>query len=747
MEFAPYVAKSWTQEPRTVCNATSIHFTLSLQQRNVDKLKRLALLVSTPNTPIYGHFAAQRMIDDMTAPSSEAIGTVTRWLEAERVEFKVVRQLITVSLSVGRAVELLHTRFSWWTQAPRCGQLRSVLRASTYSLPAPVAQAVTAVYGLHGLPLNQPCRTSSGAELHAMSTEVTPSVLALTYHIDSSRVNRTGSNRQAVAEFQQQLMNTSDLTTFFRREVTGARQGDDRVRRFVGAPYVAGRSVEASLDVQYLMGLSPGVATEVWSWTGADFCADMHNFTHALLSAADPPLVMSISYGFQRNLSEVGCGPAEVHDIDVTLAKLALRGITLVVASGDQGSGYEPPECSATDYIIGVQAVGDVERQATSSLAGCCSYSAVVGASGWTWVEGAAAQLNRTQPNDAQPKYTQPDHTYTFRSGALVDGYRIANGSWTLNEAFSRCSGLADCIGVSFNNQTYHPCATHAASQCHNIYLTTYLQINPTANWSTYLKDFSPPPPPPPLGMCTSYREVHKLQPAPLPSRQQTYSGGPAAAPSRVQLWPSWPASSPWVTAVGATKFVSQVGSVEMAADSFGSGGGFSTLFTATDAPWQSAPVAEYLRRAPTLAKFPPAAAVSAGGRATPDVALLGEGFLICDSRYQIRQHGCSWLTVGGTSAAAPVFAAMVSLLNEARLRAQQPPMGFLNPFIYAHADTFTDVTLGTNAIGHTLNQPVDLRYGYAAAPGWDAASGLGTPRFDKLLTAALSHNQGRASV
>ena len=141
------------------------------------------------------------MIDDMTAPSSEAIGAVTRWLEGERVEFKLVRELIIVSLSVGRAVELLHTRFSWWKQA-RCGQPRSVLRASTYSLPAPVAQAVTAVYGLHGLPLSQPCRTSSGAELHAMSAVVSPSVLASTYHIDSSRVNRTASNRQAVAEFQ-----------------------------------------------------------------------------------------------------------------------------------------------------------------------------------------------------------------------------------------------------------------------------------------------------------------------------------------------------------------------------------------------------------------------------------------------------------------------------------------------------------------------------------------------------------------
>ena len=38
----------------------------------------------------------------------------------------------------------------------------------------------------------------------------------------------------------------------------------------------------------------------------------------------------------------------------------------------------------------------------------------------------------------------------------------------------------------------------------------------------------------------------------------------------------------------------------------------------------------------------------------------------------------------------------------------------------------------------HTHAQ-VPPKYGYAAAPGWDAASGLGTPRFDQLLSAALS--------
>ena len=77
----------------------------------------------------------------------------------------------------------------------------------------------------------------------------------------------------------------------------------------------------------------------------------------------------------------------------------------------------------------------------------------------------------------------------------------------------------------------------------------------------------------------------------------------------------------------------------------------------------------------------------------------------------------------------------MVALLNEARIQHGKPPMGFLNPFLYQNADAFTDVTLGTNAIGRDGK---DLKYGFKATKGWDPATGLGTPRFDKLLIAAL---------
>lgn len=50
----------------------------------------------------------------------------------------------------------------------------------------------------------------------------------------------------------------------------------------------------------------------------------------------------------------------------------------------------------------------------------------------------------------------------------------------------------------------------------------------------------------------------------------------------------------------------------------------------------------------------------------------------------------------GGTSAASPIMASVIALLNDARLREGKPALGFLNPLIYGFAyEGFTDITSG----------------------------------------------------
>ena len=92
---------------------------------------------------------------------------------------------------------------------------------------------------------------------------------------------------------------------------------------------------------------------------------------------------------------------------------------------------------------------------------------------------------------------------------------------------------------------------------------------------------------------------------------------------------------------------------------------------------------------------------------------------------------------VGGTSAGSPQWAAIFALVNQARAQQHKGPLGFANPTLYSIAanpsnGAFHDITVGNNAL--------DSSVGFNAGPGYDLATGLGTPDVSKLvplLTAA----------
>lgn len=168
-----------------------------------------------------------------------------------------------------------------------------------------------------------------------------------------------------------------------------------------------------------------------------------------------------------------------------------------------------------------------------------------------------------------------------------------------------------------------------------------------------------------------------------------------------------FPASSPHVTACGGTRLT--LNGTAIASESVwndgaaggATGGGVSDVFPVPD--WQ------------THANVPPS--VNAGGRVgrgVPDVA----GDADPQTGYTIRVDGSDGV-VGGTSAVAPLWAALVALGNQ-RLG---KPLGFINPGLYANAASLRDITSGNNGA-------------YAAKAGWDACTGLGSPDGAKVVAA-----------
>lgn len=181
-----------------------------------------------------------------------------------------------------------------------------------------------------------------------------------------------------------------------------------------------------------------------------------------------------------------------------------------------------------------------------------------------------------------------------------------------------------------------------------------------------------------------------------------------------------FPASSPHVLACGGTSLQSSGNNAVTSetvwndgAQGGAGGGGISTAFP-TVPVWQSG----------LSAALTAGGSIKLTGRGVPDVA----GDADPETGYKVRVDGTDTV-IGGTSAVAPLWAALIARLNASRAT----PLGFVNPLLYAAPTAFNDIVRGNNGF-------------YAAAKGWDACTGLGSPigaSLGKLLaagTASESH-------
>ena len=119
--------------------------------------------------------------------------------------------------------------------------------------------------------------------------------------------------------------------------------------------------------------------------------------------------------------------------------------------------------------------------------------------------------------------------------------------------------------------------------------------------------------------------------------------------------------------------------------------------------------------------------------RAVPDVALTAA----FHDGYTIITNG-SAAPVSGTSAASPVFAGIVALLNQYERSNGQ---GNINPNLYrlarAQTNVFHDITTGNNIVPCVIGTPdcTTGSFGYYAGPGYDLVTGLGSVDAYNLVT------------
>jgi kumamolisin len=179
--------------------------------------------------------------------------------------------------------------------------------------------------------------------------------------------------------------------------------------------------------------------------------------------------------------------------------------------------------------------------------------------------------------------------------------------------------------------------------------------------------------------------------------------GGSADGETDGNAHVDFPASSPHALACGGTTLKANGETIasEVVWNDPGdgaTGGGISDVFPVPS--WQA------------NAGVPPSSNAGARvGRGVPDVA----GNADPATGYAVRIDGSSTV-LGGTSAVAPLWSALIARLNGLSAK----PLGLVNPLLYANPAALRDITSGSNGA-------------YTARTGWDPCTGLGSPNGAKL--------------
>jgi kumamolisin len=171
-----------------------------------------------------------------------------------------------------------------------------------------------------------------------------------------------------------------------------------------------------------------------------------------------------------------------------------------------------------------------------------------------------------------------------------------------------------------------------------------------------------------------------------------------------------FPASSPYALACGGTRVQADTNAIEAETvwndgPGGGAGGGGVSGFFPLPA-WQNGLlVAKVAGGAQPLTM-----------RGVPDIS----GDADPQTGYQIRVDGTDTV-IGGTSAVAPLWAGLIARINEAK----GSPAGLIHPVLYGGKATLNDITQGNNGT-------------FAASQGWDACTGLGSPRGTTVAAAVI---------
>ena len=340
------------------------HMLLQLR-RPAAQEQALATLIEQlhdPNSPNYHQWLSAEQLGAQFGPAASDIQTITNWLSQHGFTVNAVlanKMAIDFSGTAGQVRTALHTDIHYL-------DVNSVTRFANVSdpqIPAALAAAVVGVTALNNIPPKPMMRRTQkqfspagfvcGPGFAFPCNLVTPADLATIYNFNQLFAAGTTGQGQTIYLIEDtDLYTAADWTTF--RSTFGIP-----VSSYPGASLttvnpgncahnVNGDDGEAILDAEYASAGAPGAAIVIAS------CLDLLLAINNVVNGANPPPIMSISYGF----CESGIGAAGNQALYTAYQTGVAAGMSIFVSSGDGGADTCDNHDSAASSTSGISASG-----------------------------------------------------------------------------------------------------------------------------------------------------------------------------------------------------------------------------------------------------------------------------------------------------------------------------------------------------------------------------------------------------
>ncbi|KAH3764855.1 tripeptidyl-peptidase I [Pelomyxa schiedti] len=348
MASAHFAAPGWTMSGVAVDPSAELSLVIAMSYRNIPLLESHLRQSSFPGSPNYGKHMSRRAVVELTRPSDDAMLAVEQFLKENSLKFEKSRDSSFFEV-VAKAVDVEKIFSTTLRMFIHTSGLTSVKSINGYTIPAQIKPFVACVEGLTGLPrIPQEVNAVRGAN------KVTPAWLRDRYSVTVP--STSPSNLQAVVSFLEQYFSYTDLEKFFQQyepEMSG--MVPEQVVGFNNASFPG---LEATLDIQFLMGITENIRTWVYYTPGtiANGNEPWLDWFATLESEEEIPWVLSMSYQDYEPTVDKDYA-LRVND---EFIKYTSMGYTFVTGSGDWGVGCQSDVCdrftpdfpSSSPYVV-----------------------------------------------------------------------------------------------------------------------------------------------------------------------------------------------------------------------------------------------------------------------------------------------------------------------------------------------------------------------------------------------------------